>query len=186
MTMFYETQCGLSTKEKTRFSTSLRRGSPLLETPIPASSVRELESLQPVKTMKPFCARLSGHWTLEKSLCSSCRRDGRKHLFPRPTSPYHLYRRNRKPRRRLRCYRRSSRYGSGPRANLARGGYEASLSTPRIHKRSSATLFFFIVSRRGHSSSLFSCSYRPFCLDTPVCIGFFQYSFSIPVRLCYS
>ncbi|KAI0276610.1 kinase-like domain-containing protein [Russula aff. rugulosa BPL654] len=87
MTMFYETQCGLSTKEKTRFSASLRRGPPPSETSIPAS-VRLLKTLQPVKTMKPFCARLSGHWTLEKSLCSSCRRDGRKHLFPRLTSPY--------------------------------------------------------------------------------------------------
>ncbi|KAI0275507.1 hypothetical protein BGY98DRAFT_992333, partial [Russula aff. rugulosa BPL654] len=80
MTTFYEAQCGLSTKEKTLFSASLRRGPPPLETPMPAS-VREVESPQPVKTMKPFCARLSGHWTLEKSLCSSCRRDGRKHFF---------------------------------------------------------------------------------------------------------
>ena len=138
MTMFYETQCGLSTKEKTRFSASLRRGSPPSETLVPAS-IRELESLQPVKTMKPFCARLSGHWTLEKSPCSSCRRDGRKHLFPRLTSLYHLYRGNRKPRGRLRCYRRSSHYGSGPRVNLARGGYEASSSMPRILEQSSAT-----------------------------------------------
>jgi hypothetical protein len=53
MTMFYETQFGLSTKEKTRFSASLRRGSPLLESPAPAS-VRELEPLQPVRKMKPF------------------------------------------------------------------------------------------------------------------------------------
>ena len=163
--MFYETQCGLST-EKTRFLTSLRRGSPPLETPIPAS-VRELESLQPVKTMKPFCAHLSGHWILEKSQCSSCRWDGRKHLFPPPTSPYHPYHRNRKPRRRLRCCRRSSRYGSGPRTNLARGGCEASLSTPRILKQLSATFstcfffcFFFPFSlspERGHSG-FFSCS----------------------------
>jgi hypothetical protein len=140
MTMFYETQCGLSTKEKTRFSASLRRGPPLSETSTPAS-VRQLETLQPVNTMKPFCARLSGHWTLEKSLCSSCRRDGREHLFPRLTSPYHLYRGNRNPRGRLRCYRRSSRCGSGPRANLLRGGCEASSSTPRIFKQSSATFF---------------------------------------------
>ena len=107
-----------------------RRGSPPSETPVPASSVRELECLQPVKTMKPFCTRLSGHWTLEKSLCTSCRRDGGKHLFPRLTSLHYLRRDNRKPRGRPRCYRRSSHYGSGPRANLARGGYKASLSTP--------------------------------------------------------
>src|SRR6267154_2802587 len=122
MTKFYEPQCGLSTKEKTQFSTSLRRGSPPSETPAPAS-VKELGCLQPVKTVKPFCARLSDHWTWEKSLCSNCRRDGRKHLFPRLMALYHLCRSNRRPRGRLRCYRRSSRYGSGPRANLARGGY---------------------------------------------------------------
>jgi hypothetical protein len=121
----YETQCGLSTKEKTRFSASLRRGSPPLGTPVPAS-IRELESLQPVKTMKPFCARLSGHWTLKKSLCSSCRRDGRKHVFLRLMSLWCRLYRNRKPRGRLRCYRSSSCYGRGPRANLARGGCEAS------------------------------------------------------------
>ena len=67
MTMLYETQFGLSTKEKTRFSALLRRGLLPSATPVPAS-VSELEPLQSVKTMKPFCARLSGHWTLEKSL----------------------------------------------------------------------------------------------------------------------
>ena len=174
MAVFYATQSGLSTKEKTRFSTLLRRGSPPSGTPVPAS-VREPESLQPVKTMKPFCARLSGRWTLEKSLFSNCRRDGRKHLFPRLTSLYHLYRRNGKPRGRLRCYRKSSLYGSGPRANLARGGYEAPSSMPRILRHSSASFsyfifvsipatqflfIFFIVSRRGHYLSFsFSFSY---------------------------
>ena len=133
MTMIYETQSDLSTKEKIRFSTPLRRGSPRSETPVPGS-VREVESLQPVKTMKPFCARLSGHWILEKSLFSSCRRDGRKHLFPPPRLLYHLCRGNRLPRGRLRYYRRSNRYGSVPRANSARGGYETSSSMARILK----------------------------------------------------
>ena len=114
------------TKGKTLLSPSLRYGLPLLGTPVLAS-VKEWQPRQPVRTwtMKPLCARPSGRWTLEKSLRSSCRRDGRKRLFPRLTlSPYRLYP-NLKAQGRLRSYRSSSRYGSVPRANFARGGCEA-------------------------------------------------------------
>ena len=97
---------------------------PLLGTPVLAS-VKERQPHQPARTMKPSCTRPLGRWTLEKSLCSSCRRDGRKHLIPRLTlSPYRLYP-NRRAQRRLRSYRSSSRYGSAPRVNLSRGGCEA-------------------------------------------------------------